>query len=256
MEQVTLTVSDDGYGLVTLNRSDKMNAVTKQMADELLNALEQAKNIEHIKCLVIRGAGDRAFCAGGDLTELHGDLTSEQAYRTLLPMKQVLHELACFPVPTFAFLNGQARGGGCEIATACDFRYGLADGSYGFIQGQLGITPGWGGGEILYKRIPSNIAAHWLMEAQMYSASRALEIGWLHKIVTRQQMDGKELLRPFLEKSVEQLHVFKQQYIEKLSIEGLSQHMDQEVQHCAGLWESEAHVKAVRRFAASSRKNS
>ncbi|MFD2925413.1 enoyl-CoA hydratase/isomerase family protein [Halobacillus naozhouensis] len=254
MEQVTLTVHNYGCAVITLNRPDKMNAVTKQMAEELLEAIEQARTVEHVKCLVIRGAGDRAFCTGGDLTELHGDLTSEEAYHVLSPMKQVLHELVCFPVPTFAFLNGQARGGGCEIATACDFRYGLADGSYGFVQGQLGITPGWGGGEILYKRISSNAAAHWLMDAKMYTAARALEIGWLHKIVDKQDMDEKELLRPFLEKSLEQLHVFKQQYVQRLALDGLSQQMDEEVQQCARLWESEGHVEAVRRFT-SSRKN-
>ncbi|UOR12935.1 enoyl-CoA hydratase/isomerase family protein [Halobacillus amylolyticus] len=255
MGQVILSVSDRGYAHIVLNRPEKMNAITQKVISELRDALKQARAIENLKCLVISGAGDRAFCAGGDLQEFHGELTKEEAYRMLSPMKDALYELACFPLPTFAFLNGQARGGGCEIATACDFRYGLADSSYGFVQGQLGILPGWGGGVLLYKKIAAHFAAHWLMDARMYGTEEVSRMGWLHKVVSKQQLAGEELLQPFLEKSQEQLRLFKKQYSEHLSIEGLLQQMDEEVQQCSGLWESEAHVQAVRRFTSSRKKS-
>ncbi|WP_255822142.1 enoyl-CoA hydratase/isomerase family protein [Halobacillus shinanisalinarum] len=100
MEQVILSVNDKGYAHIVLNRPEKMNAITQKMITELHDALKQARTIENLKCLVISGAGGRAFCAGGDLQEFHGGLTKEEAYQILSPMKDVLYELAYFPVPT------------------------------------------------------------------------------------------------------------------------------------------------------------
>ncbi|WP_255822143.1 enoyl-CoA hydratase/isomerase family protein [Halobacillus shinanisalinarum] len=131
----------------------------------------------------------------------------------------------------------------------------MADGSYGFVQGQLGILPGWGGGVLLYKKIPAHFAAHWLMDSRMYGVEEATRIGWLHKVVSEQQLAGEELLQPFLEKSQEQLRSFKKQYRDHLSMEGVWHQMDEEVQQCARLWESEAHVQAVRRFTSSRKKS-
>lgn len=248
MKQV-LIEKKDGYAILTLNRPDKMNAVTKQMAKELYEGILALKE-EDLKFIVLTGAGSRAFCAGGDLNELHGEMDAEEAYEILYPMKEVLYELATFPVPTFALLNGQARGGGCEIATACDFRYGLNTSSYGFVQGNLGITPGWGGGTLLYQRIKNDDAAHWLMDAEMYSAEQVYRIGWLHKMITV-NCNAEELFSSFLNKTSEQMRVFKRQYLNHLYLEGLSERMNQEVHQCSLLWESDEHKEAVRKFAAN-----
>ncbi|SFJ92941.1 Enoyl-CoA hydratase/carnithine racemase [Halobacillus dabanensis] len=247
MKQVLIEKNDE-YAILTLNRPEKMNAVSKQMTKELYEAILSLKE-EDLKFLVVTGAGDHAFCAGGDLNEHHGEMVAEEAYDILHSMKEVLYELATFPVPTFALLNGQARGGGCEIATACDFRYGLESASYGFVQGNLGITPGWGGGTLLYRRIKSDYAAHWLMDAEMYSADQVYRIGWLHKKITV-NWSVEELFPSFLNKTSEQMRVFKQQYLKHLDGDRLSQQMDQEVQQCSLLWESDEHKEAVRKFAA------
>src|SRR5690625_5646758 len=86
------------------------------------------------------------FCAGGDLINFHGELTPDEAFSRLYPMKEVLYDIASFPVPTICLLNGDALGGGCEIATACDFRIAKETTKFGFVQSKLGIVPGWGGG--------------------------------------------------------------------------------------------------------------
>ncbi|MFG6149017.1 enoyl-CoA hydratase/isomerase family protein [Halobacillus sp. B23F22_1] len=256
MKQIEVIWDERGVVIIKLNRSEKMNAITKMMARELQQVLLEMKNKPGVKCLVITGAGKKAFCAGGDLTELHGNLNEEEAYQVLHPMKECLYELATFPLPTFAFLNGHARGGGCEIATACDFRYGIEDGEYGFIQGRLGITPGWGGGELLYKRIQADRAAQWLMESNMYSAEEAYRIGWLHKIVTRESFDTSHLLlSPFLQKSQRQLKIFKSQHLHSLSMSNVSSQMDEEVKNCASLWESKEHVRAVENFMRTRKKS-
>ncbi|MFG6115234.1 enoyl-CoA hydratase/isomerase family protein [Halobacillus sp. MO56] len=248
-ETITYEVFPAGYARITLNRPEKMNAVSKQMTSELSQALTEAKEAEGVKCLVITGSGDRAFCTGGDLKDLHGDMNASEAFQTLYPMKEVVYQLASFPLPTIALLNGQARGGGCEIATACDIRYAVKDASYGFVQGKLGITPGWGGGVLLYEKIRPEYAFQWLIEAEMYDSDRVAAIGWAHRLIEREELGNVEdLLAKFLEKSVEQMRVWKKQYDKKLSMISLSPVMDEEVRTCSRLWESEEHKEAVKRF--------
>ncbi|WP_173916574.1 enoyl-CoA hydratase/isomerase family protein [Halobacillus sp. Marseille-Q1614] len=253
MGQILVDIKRDGLASITLNRPDKLNAVSKGMTRELSAALRSLEKRNDLKCLVITGSGSRAFCAGGDLNELHGGLSEKEAYQVLKPMGDVLYQLAVFPLPTIALLNGQARGGGCELATACDFRYGVRGSAYGFVQGKLGITPGWGGGELLYQRIRPEHAAHWLIDSQMYSAEKAHHIGWLNKIGTREELE--KAAAPFLEKTYDQLHWFKKQYLQKLSVKKLEARIEEEVTNCAKLWESKEHIEAVRNFMNSRKKS-
>ncbi|MFC7320342.1 enoyl-CoA hydratase/isomerase family protein [Halobacillus campisalis] len=254
MEQVSIEQTKSGLAKVTLDRSEKMNAVTQQMSGELLQTLQKLKKDSRVKCLVITGAGHRAFCSGGDLTEFHGELNEQEAYAKLSLMKEVLYELFTFPMPTVALLNGQARGGGCEIATACDFRYGRCDAQFGFVQASLGIIPGWGGGELLYRRIRAEAASQWLMDASMYGVEEALRIGWLHKIIETEDLQDEGIFSSFLNKSNEQLRWLKKQYLSKLSIEELLEDMELEVENCARLWESSEHKEALKRFKESRKK--
>ncbi|WP_028782673.1 enoyl-CoA hydratase/isomerase family protein [Thalassobacillus devorans] len=248
-ETITYEVIPDKYAKITLNRPEKMNAVSKQMTAELSQALGEAKEADGLKCLVITGSGEKAFCTGGDLKDLHGDMDASEAFQTLYPMKEVVYQLASFPLPTIALLNGQARGGGCEIATACDIRYAVNDASYGFVQGKLGITPGWGGGALLYEKIRPEFAFQWIMEADMYDSERVKAIGWAHRLINREELeDAENLIGQFLDKSVEQMQVWKKQYDKKLSMISLSPVMDEEVLTCSRLWESEEHKEAVKRF--------
>lgn len=248
MELVKLAFKDEGYAQLTLNRTEKLNSVSKQMTEELYEALQKIKESKDIKFLTLTGEGERAFCTGGDLTELHADMNAQQAYSVLHPMKVVLYELAMLPVPTIALLNGQARGGGCELATACDFRYGVESAAYGFVQANLGITPGWGGGVLLYSRIQPSAAAHWLMEAAMYPAKQAYRIGWLHKIVSVNQLRSMDMIKSFLNKTPEQMKWFKKQYKAHVYSQDLSRKMEEEVWQCSLLWESDAHKEAVQKF--------
>src|SRR5690625_4614006 len=127
------------------------------MADQFANILEQIKE-RAIPFLVIKSAGDSTFCAGGDLNDFHGALNEEEAYNTLHTMKQVLFQIVTFPVPTICLLQGNAFGGGCELATACDIRIAREDASFGFVQTNFGILPGWGGGALLYEKVHPSFA--------------------------------------------------------------------------------------------------
>ncbi|WP_188454497.1 enoyl-CoA hydratase/isomerase family protein [Virgibacillus oceani] len=239
---------DEGYSVITLNRPEKRNAISKEMVKELKRSIEQARK-DSAKFLVITGAGDKMFCAGGDLQDLHGGLTVEQAFQELYAMKEVLFEVASFPMPTICLLNGDALGGGCEIATACDFRIARESNKFGFIQTKLGISPGWGGGALLYEKVHSSFAYQWIMEAAIHSAAFLHECGWIHKIVMDDNWgDQTKLLESYRTKSYDQMKILKKQYTKKLSILSLSALMDEEVRNCANLWDSREHKHAVAKF--------
>lgn len=238
----------ENYGEICLNRFRKHNAITGEMVEELNGILQQAKQ-DAIKFLVITGAGDKMFCSGGDLNQLHGDLTPEEAFALLYPMKQVLHEIVSFPVPTICLLNGDALGGGCEIATACDIRIAEDNTKFGFVQSSIGIVPGWGGGALLYEKVNPSFAFQWLIEAEVFQAQYLLERGWLHKIAeTATWEDRQVLLNPYISKSYSQMLSLKAQFKLKLSSLGLSALMNEEVRNCANLWDSVEHKEAVQKF--------
>ncbi|PAV29901.1 enoyl-CoA hydratase [Virgibacillus profundi] len=248
-ETVLYRKIDDGdYGEICIQRPKKHNAITKDMVDGLHNSLKQAKQ-DSLKFLVITGAGNKMFCAGGDLNELHGDLTPDEAFSHLYPVKEVLYEIVSFPVPTICLLNGNALGGGCEIATACDIRIAKENSTFGFVQTKLGIIPGWGGGALLYEKVNPNFAFQWLMEASIFEVAYLKERGWVHHIVTQEEINNKkELLKPYISKSYDQMKILKNQYKKKIASIGLSSLMNEEVRNCANLWDSKEHKDAVKEF--------
>ncbi|RYG74068.1 enoyl-CoA hydratase/isomerase family protein [Lentibacillus lipolyticus] len=247
-EAIQYRTDEKGYGEIRLNRPEKHNAISKEMTNAWKLALETAKQ-QPIKFLVITGAGDRTFCAGGDLHDLHGEMSPDEAFSLLYPMKEVLYEIASFPVPVICIMNGDAVGGGCEIATACDFRISREETAFGFVQTTLGITPGWGGGVLLYEKVHPSFAFHWIVEGARHRADELREQGWVHRIVSENEwQDLDQVLKPYLSKSEAQMRTLKAQYKKKLSILPLSAQMDDEVRNCAKLWDSPEHKEAVGRF--------
>lgn len=245
---VQYRVINEAYGEICLNRREKHNAISVEMAGDLNAVLQQAKE-DKIKFLVITATGEKMFCSGGDLTNLHGELTPDEAFTALYPMKEALHEIVSFPVPTICLLNGDAFGGGCEIATACDIRIAKKNTKFGFVQSRLGIIPGWGGGAILYEKVNPSFALQWIVEAETFDAPFLLERGWIHRIVGDELWDDREtLLKTYLAKSYKQMLILKNQFKIKLSSLGLSSLMNEEVRNSANLWDSDEHKEAVQQF--------
>lgn len=247
-DMVQYRIIDEEYGEICINRPEKHNAITTGMVEELSAVLQLAKQ-DSIKFLVITGSGNEMFCAGGDLHNLHGELMPDEAFQRLYPMKEILHDIVSFPVPTICLLNGDALGGGCEIATACDIRIAKESTKFGFVQTRLGIIPGWGGGAILYEKVNPSFALQWIMEAEILNAAFLLDRGWIHRIVTNEVWDNREaLLKAYLSKSHKQMLLLKSQYKLKLSSLGLSSLMNEEVRNCANLWDSVEHKEALQQF--------
>src|SRR5699024_4069199 len=109
----------DGYGILLINRANKRNAISTEMAADLLQLFQEIKD-QPIIFILIKSAGKNVSCASGDFNDYHSDLNEQEAYEMLSTTKQVLFQIVAFPVPTICLLQGQALGGGCEVATACD----------------------------------------------------------------------------------------------------------------------------------------
>ncbi|WP_413789064.1 enoyl-CoA hydratase/isomerase family protein [Bacillus kandeliae] len=231
-----------------ITRPEKRNAVNFEVMEGLSQAIERAKETD-IRALVVTGEGEQAFCSGGDLSVFHALRTEGEAYRMLSKMGKILHELTILPKPTIALINGTAVGGGCEIATACDFRIAKAGAKMGFIQGSLAITTGWGGGTLLFERIASYHALKLLSEAAIYRAEQLAHTGFVHRVVDR---INEEVVERFLQNELtihsSVLSAYKQIQIRKWASSDLWEKMDQEIKQCAILWEAEAHHEAVASF--------
>ncbi|WP_169513888.1 enoyl-CoA hydratase/isomerase family protein [Halalkalibacillus halophilus] len=237
------------YSVLTINRPEKRNAISSDVIALLDRCLDEIIASPSTRLLIINGSGNQAFCAGGDLNEFHGDMSEEEAYTLLSSMQHVLWKLFTLPIPTIAWMNGSARGGGMEIASACDFRFVRPDSSYGFTQGQLGIATGWGGGTLLYKRIEAQIAFYWLIEAGIKSAEELHSAGFAQEIMEDAEIDVTNiLLRPFTQRSNQQLRHWKSQWLRSLNLNELKDQMNEEVRACSKLWVSEEHKVAVKNF--------
>ncbi|WP_100373307.1 enoyl-CoA hydratase/isomerase family protein [Bacillus sp. FJAT-45037] len=248
MEKISL-IQEKELTWIVINREKVRNAIDDDVMDQLLEALGKAKQDES-KAVIITGAGEVAFCSGGDLSVFRNLKTESEAWSMLSKMRNVLEELFYFPKLTIAALNGVAVGGGCEIATACDLRLAAPHVKVGFIQGTLGITTGWGGASMLYERLAQPIAMDMLMSSTVYRADEARALGFLQGIVLKEpfRQGVKEWLTPYVKLENAVLEAYKLRYIDKVPREQLSQRMKDEVAECAKLWESDEHHRAVERF--------
>ena len=246
-EVVNYEKKNEGYGIIRLNRPEKQNAISLHMGEQLQAKLNEAGK-DDLKFLILTGVEDRMFSAGGDLNDLHGELSTAEAFVNLRPMMEVLKDIVYFPVPVIALLNGDALGGGCELATACDIRIAKANTKFGFIQTTIGILPGWGGGALLYKKVQPDFALNWIATGTVLTAHELKEKGWLHDIIDETEWRDRSYLQKYIARSVEQMRLLKEQFKVNTQVAEFSSLMEEEVKNAASLWESAAHKQAIENF--------
>lgn len=244
-----ITVKDT-IATFTINRPAKRNAVNTTVMDGFDLFFEKVEQDSTIAFAVITGAGDEAFCSGGDLEEFHELRTASQAFPMLSRMAHILYKLATLPVPVIALVNGFAVGGGCEVAVACDYRVMSNKAKAGFIQGTLAITTGWGGATLLFEKDGKHDRVFRLLsEATVHSAEDLFTYEWATELY-----DGtkEQALAGFLSK-MQKVHpsvhrTYKQVAIRKWTADFMRDRMIEEARQCSILWEAEAHHEAVNRF--------
>lgn len=180
----------EGYAVITLNRPDKLNALNKQMFDDLDDAVQKIELNPKIKALILTGAGDKAFAAGADIVELNksdkysGKLFSEYGSKVMARIEQL-------PIPVIAAVNGFALGGGCELTLACHIRFASENAKFGQPEVNLGIIPGYGATQRLPKIIGKAKAIELIISANMIDAQEALRIGLVNAVFPKAELMSK-----------------------------------------------------------------
>jgi enoyl-CoA hydratase/carnithine racemase len=177
----------DHDGLVTvltIDRPDARNAIARATMHELAGAISEVE-ASPARVLVVTGAGNRVFVAGGDLKELAAIREYDEAVAMAATMRSVLDRLATLPVPVLAAVNGDAYGGGAEVAVACDIRIAADDVRCGFNQVALGIMPAWGGIERLTALVGRGRALALMTTGRVLGADAALAQGLFDEVVPR-----------------------------------------------------------------------
>ena len=195
--------SRDGVLRVTINRSEKRNALSADVLHALAGVFASNADDARLKVAVLRGAGEQCFAAGGDLRELASITTLEGASDMARDAKASLEAIRQFPVPVVAALNGDAMGGGAELAVACDFRIAAAHARIGFVQGRLNIATAWGGGIDLMRLVGTSRALGLMCRGDMLTGAEAAALG-LVDAVAREHESLDELITDFIAPIVKQ----------------------------------------------------
>jgi enoyl-CoA hydratase/carnithine racemase len=168
--------------LITLNRPEAANSMNTQMGLDLLDlfqAIGSAPNEQ--RCIVLTGAGSRAFCAGGDLKERHG-MSDQQWQDQHLIFERAIRAIIACPVPIIAAVNGAAYAGGMEIALCCDFIYAADNARFALTEVTLGIMPGAGGTQTLPRAVGTRRAKEIMLTGQPFGVQQAFEWGMVNRI--------------------------------------------------------------------------
>jgi enoyl-CoA hydratase/carnithine racemase len=173
---------------IVLDRPAKLNALTPEMLDDLATAVESIRRSD-ARVVVIRGAGEKAFCVGADINRFAA-LTAVQMWREWTAAgHQVFDAIAGLRQPTVAVLHGSAFGGGLELALACDFRIVAAEARLGLPEVGLGTVPGWGGTERLTALVGRARAKEVVLARRFLDADTALAWGLATGVAPKAQLD-------------------------------------------------------------------
>ena len=168
--------------LMTMNRPASMNAMNTQMGRDMLDLFTSLSlQPELCRAVVLTGAGERAFCAGGDLKQRHGMTDAAWQAQHLIFEHKARAMIDC-PVPIIAAVNGVAYGGGCEMALCCDFIYAASTARFALPEVTLGIMPGAGGTQTLPRAVGERRAKELLLSGKPWSARDAMAWGMVNRV--------------------------------------------------------------------------
>jgi enoyl-CoA hydratase/carnithine racemase len=167
---------------VTLNRPKVLNALSKRTWEDLRAAFENARDDAAVRGVILTGAGDKAFIAGADISELT-HLTAVEAEKSSSYGQEVLNLIENLGKPVIAAINGFALGGGCETAMACTVRVAVENAKFGQPEVKLGVLPGGGGTQRLPRLVGKGRALQLILTGEMISAQEAYRIGLVNEVV-------------------------------------------------------------------------
>jgi len=199
--ETLLLEKEEGQLWITLNRPHRLNALNDVMLRELSDAMDKAEEDEEVRCVVLTGAGDRAFCAGVDLTMLARVRSPSEARAWSLMGQEVFTKIEHMSKPVIAAINGYCLGGGFELALSCDFRIAAEHAEFGYPEIKIGLIPLWGGNHRLLRFVGLTKAKELIMLGDRISAEEALKLGIVNKVVPYEKLheEARALARRLVE---------------------------------------------------------
>lgn len=187
-ETLQIRLTDSGIAVITMNRPALRNAMNTQMMQDLRDCFAQLY-VEPgpARCLILTGAGDKAFCAGADLKERDGmDAAQWRAQHAII--EQAIKAIMACPLPLIAAVNGAAIGGGCELALACDFIYASDAARFALTEVTLGIIPGAMGTQNLPTAVGLRRARELVLTGEVFTAEKAQHWGMVNRLLPSDQL--------------------------------------------------------------------
>ena len=188
----TITIEKRGaVAVLTINRPDKLNALNSKVHAEGVAALDELKQDESVRVLVITGSGEKSFIAGADISEFAGQTPVTE--RNVFFGRSLFNSLDTFPKPVIAMINGFCLGGGNELAMACDIRIATEKARFGQPEINLGIIPGGGGTQRLTNLIGETKAIELILTGDMIDAQTALNLGLVNYVYALEELETKTM---------------------------------------------------------------
>lgn len=246
-----LAARENGVLSLRLNRPDKHNPLSRAMLTALKDTLGRASEDDELRCVLLRGAGNGYFAAGGDLHDLSAVRTAGDTAAMVIEARGALDAVRECPVPVIAVVNGDALGGGAELAVACDLRILAAHARIGYMHGRLNVSTGWGGGTDLFDLVGRARALRMLARAEMVSAADALTWGLADAVATPDEdLDtfAARFVEPMRRQSPRLMRAYKAQALAKRRGEGRDARRAAEMQRFIDSWIHDEHWAAVDRI--------
>lgn len=223
MYQNLIVEGDAAIVTMTVNRPDKLNAIDERTAVELLDAFNRLDTQDEVRVIILTGAGDRSFIAGGDIAAM-SRMSLQEGEKFVYLGHNLTKAMERSNKVVIAAVNGFALGGGSELAMACDIRIASEKAQFGLPEVTVGLFPGWGGTQRLGRLIGKGRAKELIFTGERVSADEAYRLGLVNKVVTPEQ------LMPYTRQLAERILANSQNAIrqaKKALNEGLEVSLDQ-----------------------------
>jgi enoyl-CoA hydratase len=185
--QFISTEAQERILVITLNRPDKLNALNRDLLQEIKDAVINAETDASVTGIILTGSGQKAFAAGADIAEFAGYSVAEGTALAAAG-HDVMNVIENCGKPVIAAVNGFALGGGCELAMACHIRIASDNAKFGQPEVNLGVIPGYGGTQRLTRLIGKSQALELLLTGDAINAQKAKELGLVNDVVTSDEL--------------------------------------------------------------------
>jgi len=240
----------ENVALITLNRPDQLNAVNKEMLNELQQAFGELEKDNSVRTVVLTGAGEKAFSCGADLKGglFSPDTNPSEARQLAQAGHAVCTKIENLGKPVIAAVNGLALGGGCEMAMSCDIVLAAEGARFGQPEINIGLIPGWGGTQRLPRLVGLNVAKEMVFTGKMIDAKEAQSMGLVNKTIPAQafRSDVLKFAKQLSEKSPIMLRLAKRAI--NLSRRSLEERLGEEVAAFSSCFETEDYKEGINAF--------